>query len=172
MCRVPFDQPMYKVRVSVQRVADGHVSSESYRTSNVAGIVNAFGRPILAIDAAGSTSSVALALPNDRPGLSVATSEARSSYFHSVRGRVSSSAKMARAVSSTRPPTCPARKESKPLRVAKVAGLRSTVLFARRFSLHFQTVKSTPKSRSRVPRLLLSPTFQQSSCWMAGSIFL
>lgn len=43
MCRVPFDQPMYKVRVSVQRVADGHVSSESYRTSNVAGIVNAFG---------------------------------------------------------------------------------------------------------------------------------
>ena len=43
MCRVPFDLPKYKVRVSVQRVADGHVSAESYTTSNVAGIVSAFG---------------------------------------------------------------------------------------------------------------------------------
>lgn len=43
MCRVPFDQPMYKVRVSVQRVADGHVSADSYTTSNVTGVVNAFG---------------------------------------------------------------------------------------------------------------------------------
>jgi hypothetical protein len=43
MCRVPFDQPMYKVRVSVQRIADGHVSSDSYTTSNVTGVVNAFG---------------------------------------------------------------------------------------------------------------------------------
>lgn len=43
MCRVPFDQPTYKVRVSVQRIADNHVASETYTTSNVSGIVSAFG---------------------------------------------------------------------------------------------------------------------------------
>jgi hypothetical protein len=42
MCRVPFDQPAYKVRVSVQRIADNHVASESYTTSNISGVVNAF----------------------------------------------------------------------------------------------------------------------------------
>lgn len=43
MCRVPFDQPVYKIRVSVQRLSDHHVSSESYVTSNIAGLVNTFG---------------------------------------------------------------------------------------------------------------------------------
>jgi len=43
MCRVPFDQPAYKVRISVQRIADNHVSTDAYTTSNVSGIVNAFG---------------------------------------------------------------------------------------------------------------------------------
>ena len=43
MCRTPFDQPMYKVRVSVQRMADSHVSTESYTTSNVAELVSSFG---------------------------------------------------------------------------------------------------------------------------------
>jgi hypothetical protein len=43
MCRTPFDQPMYKIRVSVQRMADNHVSTESYTTSNVANLVASFG---------------------------------------------------------------------------------------------------------------------------------
>lgn len=43
MCRVPFDQPLYKVRVSVQRMADGHASTETYTTSNIANIVASFG---------------------------------------------------------------------------------------------------------------------------------
>lgn len=43
MCRTPFDQPMYKVRISVQRVNDSHFITESYTTSNVAGIESAFG---------------------------------------------------------------------------------------------------------------------------------
>lgn len=43
MCRVPFDQPQYKVRVSIQRMADNHVMSDSYTTSNVQNIVNQFG---------------------------------------------------------------------------------------------------------------------------------
>lgn len=43
MCRVPFDQPEYKVRVSIQRIADNHTATETYTTSNIAGLVNAFG---------------------------------------------------------------------------------------------------------------------------------
>jgi hypothetical protein len=43
MCRTPFDQPMYKIRVSVQRMADSHVSTESYTTSNVTNLVTSFG---------------------------------------------------------------------------------------------------------------------------------
>jgi hypothetical protein len=34
---------MYKVRVSVQRMADDHVSTESYTTSNIANLVTSFG---------------------------------------------------------------------------------------------------------------------------------
>ena len=43
MCRTPFDQPQYKIRVSVQRLADNHVSSEAYTTSNVETLINSFG---------------------------------------------------------------------------------------------------------------------------------
>jgi len=43
MCRTPFDQPQYKVRVSVQRLVDSHVSSETYTTSNVDGLISSFG---------------------------------------------------------------------------------------------------------------------------------
>ena len=43
MCRSPFDQPQYKIRVSVQRLADNHVSSESYTTSNVETLMSSFG---------------------------------------------------------------------------------------------------------------------------------
>ena len=34
---------MYKVRISIQRVNDSHFITESYTTSNVAGIERAFG---------------------------------------------------------------------------------------------------------------------------------
>jgi hypothetical protein len=43
MCRTPFDQPQYKVRVSIQRLADNHVSSNTYVTSNIDGLVSTFG---------------------------------------------------------------------------------------------------------------------------------
>jgi hypothetical protein len=43
MCRIPFDQPQYKVRVSIQRLSDSYVSSNTYITSNVDGLVNTFG---------------------------------------------------------------------------------------------------------------------------------
>lgn len=43
MCREPFDQPQYKVRVSVQRIADNHSSTEVYTTSNVSSLVSDFG---------------------------------------------------------------------------------------------------------------------------------
>lgn len=43
MCREPFDQPQYKVRITVQRVADNTMSTETYTTTNVANLVNTFG---------------------------------------------------------------------------------------------------------------------------------
>ena len=43
MCREPFDQPMYKIRVSIQRMADRYVSTETYTTSNITSLVNTFG---------------------------------------------------------------------------------------------------------------------------------
>lgn len=43
MCRTPFDQPLYKVHVSVQRVADNATSSEMYTTSNISNMVSMFG---------------------------------------------------------------------------------------------------------------------------------
>jgi len=43
MCRVPFDQPSYKVRVSVQRTSDGETASHTYNTNSVAALVSTFG---------------------------------------------------------------------------------------------------------------------------------
>jgi hypothetical protein len=43
MCRVPFDQPSYKVRVSVQRTSDGETATHTYATTNVAALVSTFG---------------------------------------------------------------------------------------------------------------------------------
>lgn len=43
MCRVPFDQPSYKVRVSIQRTSDGETATHAYATNNVAALVTTFG---------------------------------------------------------------------------------------------------------------------------------
>jgi hypothetical protein len=43
MCRVPFDQPSYKVRVSIQRTSDGETATHTYATTNVAALVSTFG---------------------------------------------------------------------------------------------------------------------------------
>lgn len=43
MCREPFDQPQYKVRVSVQRLADNQTASHMYVTNNVSALVTSFG---------------------------------------------------------------------------------------------------------------------------------
>jgi hypothetical protein len=40
---MPFDQPQYTVRVSVQRLADSHVSSDVFTTSNIVDLVATFG---------------------------------------------------------------------------------------------------------------------------------
>jgi hypothetical protein len=42
MCRVPFDQPKYKVSLSIQNVASGQVTRDSYITSNIEQILNTF----------------------------------------------------------------------------------------------------------------------------------
>ena len=46
MCRAPFDQPQYKVNVSIQRLADNHTFQESYVTSDISALVDAFGVPL------------------------------------------------------------------------------------------------------------------------------
>ena len=46
MCRAPFDQPQYKVNVSIQRVADQQSFQESYVTSNISSLVDVFGIPL------------------------------------------------------------------------------------------------------------------------------
>lgn len=44
MCREPFDQPQYKVRVSVQRLPEGgRTASHTYMTTNVSALVTSFG---------------------------------------------------------------------------------------------------------------------------------
>jgi hypothetical protein len=43
MCRVPFDLPVYRVTISLQKVADDTVESSQYLTSNIQGIQEEFG---------------------------------------------------------------------------------------------------------------------------------
>lgn len=50
MCRVPFDLPVYRVSISLQRVADGTVESSQYVTSNIQGIQNEFGLDVRALN--------------------------------------------------------------------------------------------------------------------------
>ena len=42
MCRMPFDQPKYKVSVSIQNVASEQIIRDSYITSNIEQILNTF----------------------------------------------------------------------------------------------------------------------------------
>jgi hypothetical protein len=50
MCRVPFDLPMYRVTISLQKVADGTVESHQYTTSNTHGIQTEFGLDARVLD--------------------------------------------------------------------------------------------------------------------------
>jgi len=50
MCRVPFDLPMYRVTISLQKVADGTVESHQYMTSNTHGIQTEFGLDARVLD--------------------------------------------------------------------------------------------------------------------------
>ena len=43
MCRAPFDQPQYKVSISVHHLASNTVVRDSYTTSNVADMFSTFG---------------------------------------------------------------------------------------------------------------------------------
>jgi len=45
MCRTPFDQPQYKVNVSVQRVATNQTFMDSYVTGNVSQLFSTFSIP-------------------------------------------------------------------------------------------------------------------------------
>lgn len=43
MCRAPFDAPQYRVRISVQRLEDSHVSTDTYTTTDISGLTRGFG---------------------------------------------------------------------------------------------------------------------------------
>ncbi len=46
MCRAPFDQPQYKVSITIQRLADQQSFQESYNTSNIDSLVESFNIPL------------------------------------------------------------------------------------------------------------------------------
>ena len=43
MCRTPFDLPIYKCRLIIERVSDSNVISTTFETSNIAPISHGFG---------------------------------------------------------------------------------------------------------------------------------
>jgi len=43
MCRVPFDVPIYRCRLIIERVVDNHRTITHFETSNVGNIVEGFG---------------------------------------------------------------------------------------------------------------------------------
>jgi len=47
MCRAPFDQPQYRVSISVHHLASNTTVRDSYTTSNVAQMFTTFGIPQL-----------------------------------------------------------------------------------------------------------------------------
>jgi Ring finger domain len=47
MCRTPFDQPQYRVSISVQHLASNVMTRDSYVTSNISQIMSTFGIPPL-----------------------------------------------------------------------------------------------------------------------------
>jgi hypothetical protein len=50
MCRTPFDLPMYRIRLTIQRVREGTTESRVYTTSNTQGIQTEFGLDMRLID--------------------------------------------------------------------------------------------------------------------------
>ena len=50
MCRTPFDLPMYRIRLTIQRVREGTTESQVYTTSNIHGIQSEFGLDMRLID--------------------------------------------------------------------------------------------------------------------------
>lgn len=43
MCREPFDLPVYRCRLIIERVNDNHVDTINYESSNILNIVEGFG---------------------------------------------------------------------------------------------------------------------------------
>ena len=43
MCREPFDLPVYKCRLIIERMSDGHIDTLNYDTSNILNIIDGFG---------------------------------------------------------------------------------------------------------------------------------
>jgi len=43
ICRQPFDQPVYKVAITIQCIADNQQATDTYTTSNIQSIIDGFG---------------------------------------------------------------------------------------------------------------------------------
>lgn len=43
MCRTPFDVPLYRCRLIIERVSDGITTNSDFEVSNVANIIQGFG---------------------------------------------------------------------------------------------------------------------------------
>jgi len=43
MCRTPFDLPLYRCRLIIERVSDGNITDSNFESSNVRSIMGGFG---------------------------------------------------------------------------------------------------------------------------------
>jgi len=58
MCRTPFDLPMYRIKLIIQRVQEGTADTTDYTTSNIQGIQSEFGLDLRALDIAGDAATL------------------------------------------------------------------------------------------------------------------
>jgi hypothetical protein len=53
MCRAPFDVPIYRCRLIIERVADGTITTNEFDSSNVRSIVGGFGIDLRTLESGG-----------------------------------------------------------------------------------------------------------------------
>jgi len=58
ICRMPFDVPVYRIKIIIQKVQEGTSDALDYTTSNVQGIQAEFGLDLRALDLAGDAAAL------------------------------------------------------------------------------------------------------------------
>jgi hypothetical protein len=58
MCRTPFDIPVYRIKIIIQKVQEATTETMDYTTSNIQGIQSEFGLDLRALDIAGDAAAL------------------------------------------------------------------------------------------------------------------